>query len=62
VGFVVEKLALRHICLVSSVSPTSIIPPWLSILIQGDSEIGGNILWSCSTNENKAKAPYEYWS
>jgi hypothetical protein len=32
------------------------------IEVQGDSEIGGNILGTCSTNENTAKTSYKHGS
>jgi hypothetical protein len=34
----------------------------LLLHIQGDSELGGKILGTCSTNENKAKTPHKHVS
>jgi hypothetical protein len=45
---------LRNIYLVQAV--------FTEINIQSDSEMGGNILGTCSTNENKAKTPNKHGS
>jgi hypothetical protein len=55
-GFGIETLEISRFSAYAFISFVCNVIPY----IQGDSEIGGNNLGTCSTTENKAKTSYKH--